>query len=77
MYCNRVSMVSIPDCVLCIINYAITANKKPNFSGSKTSLFICTAKLQKVIQTAKFFFKKLSTSFRFGKLFYIMKKLNS
>ena len=63
MYCNRVSMVSIPDCVLCIINYAITANKKPNFSDSKTSLFICTAKLQKVIQTAKFFSKNYQQVF--------------
>ena len=45
------------------------AHKKPNFSGSKDSPFICVAKLQKVIETAKFFFKKLSTNFYFGKLF--------
>lgn len=48
--------------------------KKPNFLGSKYSLFICTAKLQKVTQTAKYFFKKLSTNFYFGKLFGVMKK---
>jgi len=38
------------------------------FSGF-ISLFFCFAKLQKVTETAKLFFKNLSTNFRFGKQF--------
>ena len=49
--------------------------KKPNFLGSKYSLFICTAKLQKVVEMAKYFLEKLSTNFHFGKLFDILKIL--
>jgi len=46
--------------------------KKPNFSGFNLSPFICSAKLQKVVEMAKYFLEKLSTNFHFGKLFHVV-----
>jgi len=53
----------------------VWCNKKPNFSGFILSPFICSAKLQKVVEMAKYFLEKLSTNFHFGKLFVSCKFL--
>ena len=61
--------------VLCPLSSPLLGTKKCTESGALRITKNSSAKLQKVVEIAKFFAKKISTNFRFGKLFWRVRKL--
>ena len=61
--------------VLCTLYSILLGTKKCTESGALRITNNSSAKLQKVVEIAKFFSKKISTNFRFGKLFEMLGKL--
>jgi hypothetical protein len=61
--------------VLRPLSSPLLGTKKCTESGALRITKNSSAKLQKVVEIAKFFAKKISTNFRFGKLFEILGKL--
>ena len=61
--------------VHCPLSSPLLGTKKCTESGALRITKNSSAKLQKVVEIAKFFSKKISTNFRFGKLFGRVRKL--